>query len=147
MLALRENADAVVVGAGTVRTEGYGSLGLDEQARTRRLRLGLEPEPRLVIVGHEIPASARGLDPLLLGSIVDVAELRERYPRILCEGGPTLAGSLVDVVDELCLTLSPTLAGGDAGRIIAGARGAARGGTLEHVLEEDGFLFLRYSIA
>lgn len=144
MLALRENADAVLVGAGTVRAEGYGDLGLDEAARRRRVAAGLDPEPRLVILGHAIPESALALDPLLLTATSAIGALRAQYPRILCEGGPSLAGSLVDEVDELCLTLSPTLAGGDAGRILAGAPGVPRGLALEHVLEDDGFLFLRY---
>ncbi len=42
--------------------------------------------------------------------------------RVLCEGGPHLFGSLslANVVDELCLTTSPLLAGPGAGRIVAG---------------------------
>jgi riboflavin biosynthesis pyrimidine reductase len=40
--------------------------------------------------------------------------------RVLAEGGPQLFGDLVlaDLVDELCLTVSPRLLGGAAGRIV-----------------------------
>jgi riboflavin biosynthesis pyrimidine reductase len=41
--------------------------------------------------------------------------------RVLCEGGPSLLGSMVaaDLVDELCLTLSPRLVGGAGGRVVS----------------------------
>jgi riboflavin biosynthesis pyrimidine reductase len=66
--------------------------------------------------------------------------------RVLCEGGPHLFGDLAaaGLVDELCLSLSPTLAGPGAGRIIAGPASAARPMTLKQVLADDDFLFLRY---
>ncbi len=60
-----------------------------------------------------------------------LAELRERFAvrTLLCEGGPHLNTQLLlsGLVDELFLSLSPTLAGGDpaatggALRILAGA--------------------------
>ena len=66
--------------------------------------------------------------------------------RVLCEGGPHLFGDLAaaGLVDELCLSLSPTLAGPGAARIIAGPASAARPMTLRQVLADDDFLFLRY---
>lgn len=41
---------------------------------------------------------------------------------VVCEGGPTLNGALVaaGVVDEVCLSLSPTVVGGDSKRLVAG---------------------------
>ena len=44
------------------------------------------------------------------------------WPQVLCEGGPHLFGALTaaGLVDELCLTVSPLLAGPGAGRIAAG---------------------------
>jgi 5-amino-6-(5-phosphoribosylamino)uracil reductase len=67
--------------------------------------------------------------------------------RICCEGGPRLFGSMIaeDVVDQLCLTVSPLLAGGDAARIAIGLPTEARSLTLASVLTEDGFLMLRYT--
>jgi riboflavin-specific deaminase-like protein len=66
--------------------------------------------------------------------------------RICCEGGPRLFGSMIaeDLVDQLCLTVAPLLAGGDASRIATGLPTQPRGLTLASVLTEDGFLMLRY---
>jgi riboflavin biosynthesis pyrimidine reductase len=66
--------------------------------------------------------------------------------RVICEGGPHLLGQIAaaGLLDELCLTVSPILAGPGAGRIIAGDAFAARAMTLSQVLTEDGCLFCRY---
>lgn len=67
--------------------------------------------------------------------------------RVCCEGGPQLFGDLVaeDLVDQLCLTVSPLLAGGDAGRIAHSHRTHdLRRLSLASVLTEDGYLMLRY---
>jgi len=75
-------------------------------------------------------------------------ELGDRGIRsLLAEGGPTLNGQLAraDLLDELCVTLAPRLASGDAKRILSGS-------TLEElavldlhaVYEQDDYLFLRY---
>jgi 5-amino-6-(5-phosphoribosylamino)uracil reductase len=66
---------------------------------------------------------------------------------VLAEGGPSLNGQLAaaGLIDELCLTLSPLLIGGDAKRILAGPGLATGSGWRLHSLcEQDGFLFLRY---
>jgi 5-amino-6-(5-phosphoribosylamino)uracil reductase len=72
-------------------------------------------------------------------------------PRVLCEGGPHLFGDLTaaGLVDELCLSLSPALAGPGAARIIDGTHlDAARPLTLTQVLAaDDGFLYCRYAAA
>lgn len=47
---LRELADVVLVGAGTVRAEGYGGLGLSPAAQDRRRGRGLSSVPALAIV-------------------------------------------------------------------------------------------------
>ena len=67
--------------------------------------------------------------------------------RVLTEGGPHLLGQLVaaDLLDELCLTVSPLLAGGEDMRITAGALlQEPRRLRLGHVLEARGSLFCRY---
>jgi riboflavin biosynthesis pyrimidine reductase len=66
--------------------------------------------------------------------------------QLLCEGGPHLFGALIaaDLVDELCLTLSPRLVGGSAGRIAAGPDGPPREMSLAGVLSDGDMLFLRY---
>jgi riboflavin biosynthesis pyrimidine reductase len=78
------------------------------------------------------------------------AALEDRgLPRVLCEGGPRLFGDLAaaGLVDELCLSLSPVLAGPGAARIIGGAHlDAARPLALTQVLAaDDGFLCFRYA--
>ncbi|MBA3340186.1 MAG: dihydrofolate reductase family protein, partial [Geodermatophilaceae bacterium] len=69
--------------------------------------------------------------------------------RLVCEGGPTLfaAALAAGIVDELCLTLSPLLTGPGGPRIVDGPL------TIDplrlrlcHVLEEEGYLFLRYAL-
>jgi riboflavin biosynthesis pyrimidine reductase len=67
------------------------------------------------------------------------------YPGILTEGGPTLLGELVaaGLVGELCLTTSPLLAAGPAGRIVAGPP-ATLGLSLGHALVDGDFLICKY---
>jgi riboflavin biosynthesis pyrimidine reductase len=69
---------------------------------------------------------------------------------VLCEGGPTLFGALVDAaaVDELFLTVAPKLTGGGMGPTVTEGpelhRPAELG--LEWVLERAASLFLRYRL-
>ena len=75
-----------------------------------------------------------------------MAQLRERgLGRILCEGGPSLFGAALaaDVVDELCITIAPTLEAGDARRIAHGET-PPRGMRLVEVLRSGETLLLRY---
>ena len=65
---------------------------------------------------------------------------------VLSEGGPTLIGQLAvaDVLDELCLTVSPMVVGGDASRVTdATTPPIDRRYELARVLEEDAMLLLR----
>ncbi len=69
------------------------------------------------------------------------------YQRILAEGGPHLLGQLAAAgwLDEMCLTISPVLAAGDAGRIIQASQPTVGRLTLAHVLaSDDSYLFCRY---
>jgi riboflavin biosynthesis pyrimidine reductase len=73
------------------------------------------------------------------------------HARILTEGGPMLLGELAEagLLDELCLTTSPMLAGGSAGRIVAPLPDSGPGPrtgrlSLAHVLADDDFLLCRY---
>ena len=70
------------------------------------------------------------------------------YRRILAEGGPQLLGELAaaELLDELCLTISPLVASGGASRIAVGTSAVQSGRlALQHVLEEAGHLFCRYT--
>jgi riboflavin biosynthesis pyrimidine reductase len=55
MLAgLRRRFDAVMIGAGTMRAERYGSLVSDQEQGERRERLGLPRDPLMVIVSGRL---------------------------------------------------------------------------------------------
>ena len=69
---------------------------------------------------------------------------------VLCEGGPTWNGRMTDagLVDELCLSISPILAGGTSSRIVAGAAQAVPTQMrLRRLLSDDDLLFARYTRA
>jgi riboflavin biosynthesis pyrimidine reductase len=132
---LRTQADCVLVGAGTVRAERYGRIVKSEELREKRRREGLEPDALAVVVsasGNLPPDLPLLQDPeqrVVIDSGEDLpllmARLREDYGvrSVLCEGGPTLNSHLLaaGVVDELFLTLSPKLVGGQAAlTIVAG---------------------------
>jgi riboflavin-specific deaminase-like protein len=51
---LRGHVDAVLVGAGTVRTERYGRLVRDPHRRARRVARGLAPDPLAIIVSQRL---------------------------------------------------------------------------------------------
>jgi riboflavin biosynthesis pyrimidine reductase len=118
------------------------------------------PDARTIVITNEASdpelraATAEVADVIVAGEEeVDLeaalSALHERgLGRVLCEGGPHLLGDLsaAGLLDELCLSFSPTLAGPGATRIIAGAQADARPLTLTQVLaEDDGFLFFRYA--
>lgn len=67
---------------------------------------------------------------------------------VVCEGGPSLNAALVeqDLADEWCLTLAPTIVGGDSHRLVHGPDELGTGQPLELVslLEEDGVLIGRW---
>ncbi|KAB1910488.1 pyrimidine reductase family protein [Micromonospora sp. AMSO31t] len=130
-----------------------GSLDLDPaqacfaDAPVRPLVLthaAADPPPGLTDVADLVRCGAERVD-LAAG----LAELRRRgLGQVLCEGGPHLFGALTaaDLVDELCLTVAPLLAGAGPGRITAGPGSAPRHLPLRHVLAAaDGVLMLRYA--
>lgn len=115
--------------------------------------------PPIVITAESSPLAWRkemadaGADVVVAGDErVDVglalAALGERgLLRVCCEGGPTLFADLVaaGLVDQLCLTVAPLLAGGGAVRIATGLPSAAPMDlSLASVLSDEGFLMLRY---
>jgi riboflavin biosynthesis pyrimidine reductase len=82
---------------------------------------------------------------------IDVAEAVEQLGarglrRVLLEGGPRLMSDVVGcgLLDELCLTLSPMIVGGDAPRVVGGAP-VAQGMRLAHLLESQGVLLTRWT--
>lgn len=160
--ALRAQADAIVVGAGTARTEGYRVARVplvivshrgDVPEKLRRA------EPGQVMIA--LPGISPGLAEAreILGeeyvivageSQVDLvalkAELVDRgMAHLLCEGGPRLLCDLIaaGAADELCLTIVPTAIGGIHPRIVMGESVAANF-DLAVLLEKDSTLLARY---
>ncbi|KQP01932.1 dihydrofolate reductase family protein [Leifsonia sp. Leaf264] len=164
MQVLRGAADVLLVGAGTVRAEGYGGVRMPLAVVSGSLDIDARhpvftatDAARYVITHAGSPVDRREAlsavaEVLVLGDdAVDLtaatAALAERgHPQVLSEGGPHLFGELVnaDLVDELCLSLSPVLVGGDAGRILSGASEQLRRMRLLHALQGERLLFLRY---
>jgi 5-amino-6-(5-phosphoribosylamino)uracil reductase len=161
--ALRERADAVMVGAGTVRVEGYGAMeqlavvvsaSLDIPASCGLLSA---PTNRVIVV---TPSADRRLAPCA----ADVQYVRERdlavalrrlreehgVRSITCEGGPHLNAALIPagLADELHLVIAPKLAGGDVPLTILTGASLAPGLelTLLSLHESGGYLFARYSV-
>jgi riboflavin biosynthesis pyrimidine reductase len=179
LAATRARADAVLVGAATVRAEDYAALRARPEHAAAREQAGQRPAAVLAIVsasarfdwssarfaGSDEPvlllttqaadvedrqaAAGAGCEVVVLGGRTvaprdAVAALRERgLTRITCEGGPGLLRQVLDadLVDELDLTVAPTVGG--SGPAVPGlARLAPM--ALAHVLEDDGWLFTRY---
>jgi riboflavin biosynthesis pyrimidine reductase len=157
LLALRRRADALLVGPGTVRAEGYGPLPCPAVLVSRSFDLPWEaglfaaPGQRVLVYtrGHETPPPvAADVECVGLTALPDVlADLRERgVERLLCEGGPTLNRALLaaGLLDELYLTLSPVVSGEDGPPIVA--PGASASFELRSVATADGDVYLRYSV-
>ena len=162
--ALREQADAIIVGAGTARTERYRVAAVPLVVVSHR---GLVPEQlrdaptgKVLLVtcaaslGLEECRATLGADQVIVAgdSLVDLAAMRsalvERgFRNLLSEGGPHLLHDMLDagVVDELDLTWVPRIIGGTHPRILEGASVdvAMRLGLL---LEEDGTLIGRWLV-
>ena len=128
-----------------------GALLADAPAHARTIVITTES----AVPGRRA-AAARTADVIVAGEAsVDlkaaVDALAERgHQRISCEGGPHLLGQLADagLLDELCLTISPLLAGPGADRIVTGGLPMPGGGTLPftlaHALEDESHLLCRY---
>jgi riboflavin biosynthesis pyrimidine reductase len=155
LLTLRDIADVLIVGAATVRIEGYGP------PRKRGQRVGVVSRRGDVDSSTPLFTSGAGFlilpedaPPTSIDSVragkgnVDfagaLAQLDANF--VQAEGGALLNGALsaADVIDELNLTISPQLAGGDGPRVTSGSAQLSRKMRLAHVLEQDGFLFTRY---
>ncbi|WP_420711981.1 MULTISPECIES: pyrimidine reductase family protein [unclassified Streptomyces] len=181
---LRALADVVVVGAETVRQEGYRPARVRDEFAGAREAAGQTPVPAIAIVtasleldftlplftsplvptlvltgaaaapdriaaaeraGAQVVVAGEGMGVEPARAVQALADLG--HTRLLTEGGPRLLGQLIaaEVLDELCLTVSPTLTAGNAQRIAGGPSVAVpHRFELVSLLEEDGFLFGRY---
>lgn len=136
LVTMRRAADVVLVGASTAARESYRVVRTPIAVASSAL--DIDPDDPLY----------RAVSTVVLTSTAAPRERRDRLrcrvvalpgdrvepraavaalvglglTRVLCEGGPRLLGSFVaaDAVDELCLTISPLLAGGPAARVALG---------------------------
>ena len=116
---------------GAERTLVVTHAGTDADARRR-----------LAEVSDVVVAGERSVD---VGAALD--ELAARgLGRVLCEGGPSLLSDVAAAgrLDELCLTLSPQVVGGDGTRNTHGPEHDTRW-ALAQLLEEDGVLLSRWT--
>ena len=173
--ALRAVADAVLVGAGTARTEEYGPVRPRPAGAAWRAARGLPPQPPLVLVSRSLDLDPAG--PPFAGPCVVVtcaaAAGRDRFPdvivagdeevdlpeavrqlnergltRLLCEGGPHLLTALLHagLVDELCLTSTPLLVGA-APSLLTAPLDRPLALDLRHLVDGgDGVLLGRYAV-
>lgn len=161
---LRATADAIVVGAGTARAEGYGPAAVPLVLVSRggqvpeRLRDASAGSVLLATcAAAEGLAEARDLlgddQVLVLGSHrVDLAALRDTlvergHTRLLAEGGPHLLRDLLaaGVADELCATTVPRVIAGEHPRITDGPPVDVPL-RLHTLLEHDGTLLARWFV-
>jgi len=165
--ALRGAADAVLVGAGTVRAEGYGAM--EQVAVVVSRSLDLSPDLGLlrasgnrviVITGPEgeLPPCAAQVEYLRSsGRRLDLEDALRRLRAehsigaVVCEGGAHLNAALLPsrLVDEIHLVISSVIVGGKTpltmleGPLLE----PPITGTLRWLLEADGLLFTRYALA
>ncbi len=101
-------------------------------------------QPELGALGEVVVAGDDVIEPsAMLGALRDIG-----LERVLCEGGPYLLSTLVDadLVDDMCLTVAPYLAGSQpttpqpTSSLVAPTRLVLR-----HALQRNDLLYLRYS--
>lgn len=160
--AWRSACGVIMVGAGTVRAEGYGVPS--------RQDLRVAVVTRTCDIDTDIPLFASGRGFLLTttdapatavetlrcgsgevdlhGAVTELARLFPNRP-IHVEGGPALNAALLqaDLVDAVNLTFSHRLVGPHSGDPIATSFAPSRRFTVADVATQDGFVFVRYERA
>ncbi len=157
--ALRDAADGVLVGLGTVIAEHYhvpaqaqvqlyvvsdtvDVTGADELFASGRATL---------VVPDSVGPVPDGIPELRAGDgqFVDLAAVAAALVGqvVVAEGGPTLAGLLVaqGLVDEFFVTIAPRVIAGGSARVAHGPDADPALWDLVHgFVDDDGFAFLRY---
>ena len=154
---LRRLADVIVVGAGTVRDEGYGPPKKHGQrigVVTRRGDVNLASAlftsgAGFLIMPNDAPPTA--VDAVRAGEgQVDLLSALRSLPgnpsRVQIEGGASLNGAFLaaDLIDEINLTVSPHLVGGSGPRLSLGAPEMKTRFQLAQLCEHESYLFARY---
>jgi riboflavin biosynthesis pyrimidine reductase len=158
--ALRTSVDAVMVGAETVRVEGYGPMEPAAVLVTRTADVPADvgllraPGNRVIVLtpsaDAELPPCSAAVEYVRGGLADGVRRLRTELGlrSVLCEGGPHVLGELLRarLVDELHLVLAPKLAAGfEPLTIVSGSVLEPPAGLeLLSLHESGGYLFLRY---
>jgi riboflavin biosynthesis pyrimidine reductase len=117
------------------------AVGIVVRQRVAQTRFEPEARPDVVIAGEDSVDMATAITALSSRGM----------RRVLCEGGPTLLDELVlrDLIDEMCVTIAPRLAGTgqSATSAVLPQLPAPTELSLHHVLTHQGYLFLKYGRA
>ncbi|MCL5076725.1 MAG: dihydrofolate reductase family protein [Actinobacteria bacterium] len=171
---LRKQCNAILVGAGTARKENYGvpQPNPDSHARPRLVIVSnsldipsnakfLDREhPPLIVTSaksyesnnDEIDGFGNLAEFVILGEEkVDLSRVKTllssmALTSVLCEGGPNLFSQLLSLklINELCLTISPKIAGGKPTGIAELPQNLTIEMELGSHLSIDNFQFCRY---
>lgn len=163
LLTLRDLSDITLVGARTVRGEGYGPprrpgkrigvvtnsgrVDLDTALFTSGAGFLIAPEAAAVDQSRVQVLVAGEFEVDLPGAIRRLGEVVTSVRYVHAEGGPMLNGALLehDLIDELDLSISPRLVGGQGPRLTSAAPEIERRFELAHLLaDDDGFVFSRW---
>ncbi|MEX0426824.1 dihydrofolate reductase family protein [Nocardioides sp. DS6] len=139
---LRDTADAILVGAGTARAEGYGPAATPIVVVSRS---GALPETMADAPEGSVRLAHGGDTDDLRRTIAGLHA--EGFHHIVCEGGPRLLGDLLraGLVDELCSTVVPCLIAGEGRRMVVGDQ-LDVGLELAALIEADGTLLARWLV-
>jgi riboflavin biosynthesis pyrimidine reductase len=160
---LRSIAEVVIVGAGTVRGEGYGkpkragqrigvvtgSGSVDTSTELFRSGAGFViTTEHATIDGGEVDVIRAGTDEVdLRTAIQQIPDLCPGVEFIQAEGGPTLNAAFADadLFDELNVTTSPATVGGGGPRLFHdGSDHSHRYDLVQLVVDDESFVFSRW---
>lgn len=173
---LRSQCDAILVGASTAREENYSVPSVNPASGKRpRLivlsnSLNIPPDAKflshdhqpLIITSEKSAAEKKYLIDEFDGQL-EVATLGDNavnlsllsdllaehhYPRIICEGGPTIFSQLLrhQIIDELCLTISPLIPPGTPTGIAQFKNDYSTKLSLINYFSVNGTIFCRYQV-
>ena len=159
LIGLRSLADVIVVGSSTVRIDDYGppsrkDLRVGVVSRTGNIDLTtplFTSGAGFLIIPEDAPEPSNPAVSCIRagrGSVDFAAAMSQLDGTFIqLEGGPGLNASMAhaDLIDEINLTISPNIAANNQPRLLSEASPILKRFTLSHILEEEGFLFLRYT--
>ena len=127
LLQLRSVAQVIIVGAGTMRGEGYGKPKTDGQ------RIGVVTRSGAVDTTSELFRSGAGFI-----ITTEQTEIADTHVDVLRAGD-------ADLFDELNVTMSPATVGGGGPRLFHGGENHShRYGLEQLVVDDESFLFSRW---